>query len=228
MMIRSRMKGFAGLLALGAALACNNDPTGNSGAAELRVLHATAALGAVDVYIGGTRVVQGIGFGSASPIVRVPAGAQHIEVRAGGAPIGTLDRTLSLAHINSLVIADGAPQWLGSVTPDTGQAASNRANIRMVNVVGPNSDPPAVLDVLVSAPNLAPDSIMTFGLDSRIASYGTLMYFDPGSFHFRFVPDGGGTTLTEITFSVAAGEKKAVVLERDASGVYRASVVVEP
>ena len=163
-----------------------------------------------------------------SQLVRVPGGLQHIEVRAGQQLLGALDPTLSLAHVNSLVIAEGVPQWLGSVTPDTGQAAPSRANLRMINVVGPNGDPPNLLDVLVKAPNPNPDSVMTFGLDSRVASYGTLMYFDPGAFQFRYVPDGGGATLAEVSFSVAAGEKKAVVLERNANGSYRATVVLEP
>jgi hypothetical protein len=53
------------------------------------------------------------------------------------------------------------------------------------------------------------------------------MYFDPGEFTFRFYPEGSTTLLTEVTFSVTAGQTKAVVLERAADGTYSASVVVE-
>jgi len=124
-------------------------------------------------------------------------------------------------------VAGGTPRFLEQTTPDTGQVISNRANIRMVNVVGPTTQPPTLLQVKVTAPNANPDSVMTFGMDTQIASYGTLMYFDPGHFSFRYLPSGGATVLLETAFDVAAGETKAVVLERGADGVYRVQVVVE-
>jgi hypothetical protein len=91
--------------------------------------------------------------------------------------------------------------------------------------VGANSSPPTLLAVKVTAP--APDTVMTFGIDTQIARYGTLMYFDPGTFTFRFQPDRSSTVLTQVTFDVAAGQTKAVVLERAADGTYSASVVIE-
>jgi hypothetical protein len=207
--------------------ACSNSPNGPAGGAELRVLHATPTLGPVAVEVAGVTVVHSVSYGTASGLVQVPGGQQHLVVRVGGQSIGELDQTLSLQHVNSIVVAGGTPQFLTMVTPDTGQAISNRANIRMVNVVGSNSNPPTLLQILVRAPNANPDSVATFSLDTRIASYGTLMYFDPGHFSFKFVPSGEATVLTEASFDVAAGEKKAVILERAADGTYRVQVVVE-
>jgi hypothetical protein len=207
--------------------ACSDSPNGPADEAELRVLHVTPTLGPVDVEVGGVTVVHSVAYGTASDLVQVPGGQQHLVVRAGGQILGELDQTLSLQHVNSVVVADGTPRFLTLVTPDTGQAISNRANIRMVNVVGPTNQAPTLLQVLVKAPNPNPDSVATFGLDTQIASYGTLMYFDPGHFTFKFVPAGGSTVLAETSFDVAAGEKKAVVLERGANGIYRVQVIVE-
>jgi hypothetical protein len=95
-----------------------------------------------------------------------------------------------------------------------------------VNVVGPNTSPPTVLDVKVSA-DFDPDSVMTFGLDTKVASYGPLMYFPAGRFAFEFRPAGGATVLTRVELDVALGQARAVVLERDAAGAYRAHVVDE-
>ena len=44
------------------------------------------------------------------------------------------------------------------VTPDTGIAISNRANVRMINIVGTNSSPPVNLDVLLNFPDVSADS----------------------------------------------------------------------
>ncbi len=207
-----------------AACGTSNEPAGE---AELRVLHATPALGPVDVEVGGVTVVHGVAYGTTSTLVKVPAGEQHLVVRSGGQVLGALDPIFSLQHVNGVVVANGTPQFLTVVTPDTGQSASNRANVRMVNVVGTNTQPPTVLEVLVHAPNANPDSVIKFGVDASIARYGTLMYFDPGHFSFTFVPAGGSTVLAQVSFDVAAGEKKAVVLQRAADGGYSVQVIVE-
>jgi uncharacterized protein DUF4397 len=207
--------------------ACSESPNGPADQAELRLLHATPALGPVDVEVAGVTVIHSVAYGTASSLVQVPGGQQHLVVRTGNQILGELDQTLSSQHVNSVVVADGTPRFLAFVTPDTGQVISNRANIRMVNVVGPTNQPPTLLQILVKAPNPNPDSVATFGMDTRIASYGSLMYFDPGHFTFKFVPSGGSTVLVETSFDVGAGEKKAVVLERDANGTYRVQVIVE-
>ena len=190
-------------------------------------MHATPALGAIDVEVGGVTVIHGVSYGTSSRLVQVPGGQQHVVVRAGGQVLGTLDESLSLQHVNSVVVASGVPQFLELVTPDTGQVVSNRANIRMINVVGPTNQAPTLLAVLVKAPNANPDSVIRFGMDAQIASYGTLLYFDPGHFSFQYIPSGGTTVLAETAFDVAAGETKAVVLERAADGTYRVQVVIE-
>lgn len=219
----------ATLTALVLAAACSSGrSSGPEGDAELRVLHASPALGPLDVQIGGVTVIHGLTYGTTSALVKVPDGPQHLVFKAFGYTLGELDPTLTLLHVNSVVVANGTPQFLDVVTPDTGQTAGNRANVRMVNVVGANASAPTLLDVLVKAPNANPDSVIRFGVDTRIARYGSLMYFDPGHFNFKYVPAGGSTVLAEVSFDVAAGEKKAVVLERADDGTYRVQLIVEP
>lgn len=223
MLMKSQIRLLAGIVLLGA---CAAETSGPEGEAELRVLHATPALGSIEVAVGGVTVIGSIVYGTASTLVRVPAGRQRIVVRSGVQILGELEPTLTREHVNSVVVANGTPQFL-QVTPDTGQTLSNRANVRMVNVVGSNLDAPTLLDVLVKAPNANPDSVIKFGIDTKIARYGSLMYFDPGHFSFKYVPAGGSAVLTEVSFDMLAGEKKAVVLERAADGTYRVQVVVE-
>jgi hypothetical protein len=134
---------------------------------------------------------------------------------------------LKTSQTNNLVVADSAVTFSSVVTPDTGAVNAARANVRMVNVAGSNQSDPVLLEVLVKAPNANPDSVIRFGMDARVASYGTLMYFDPGHFEFKYVPQGTTTVLTQVAFDVATGQTKAVVLERADDGTYSVKVVVE-
>jgi hypothetical protein len=215
-----------GLVATAAALAaCSDSTTSPAMTADLKLVHANAAAGPVDLEVGGTTVIQDLAYGRTSAVTRVPGGAQRIVLRSGATVVAELDATISESTLNSLLLSAAGAQFAAVVVPDTGAVATDRANIRMVNVVGSNTADPNVLSVKVRAP--APDTVMTFGVDTRIARYGTLMYFDPGEFTFRFYPEGSTALLTEVTFSVTAGQTKAVVLERAADGTYGASVVIE-
>ena len=204
----------------------SNDPGGTT--AELRALHATPSLGPVDVLVNGVPVISGLAFGATSPVVVISGGQQQFVVRSGATILGDLQYTPVETHLNSLVISDSAPQFSAFVEPDTGQPIATKANIRLVNVVGANTSPPTLLTVRIKAPNANPDSVVTSALDATIAAYWSLMYFDPGQFDIEFVPAGDDSVLTSVSFTVAGGEKKAVVLGRTADGTYHAEVVLEP
>ena len=216
------------LLAAAVTLAACSDNMGTPApalTADLKLVHADASAGPVDLEVGGTTVIQSLAYGQASPITRVPGGTQHIVLKSGTMIVATLDGTISETTLTSLLLSSTGAQFAAVVTPDTGAVATDRANIRLINVVGPNAEDPNVLDVKVTAP--APDTVMTLGVDTRISRYNTLMYFDPGEFTFKFQPEGVATVLTQVTFTVAAGQTKDVVLERAADGTYTASVVIE-
>ena len=208
-----------------ALAACSSDDGGVPMNADFKLVHADASAGPVDVEIAGATVIQDLSYGHASAVTQVPGGTQHVVLRSGATVIATLDADISETTLNNLVLSSTGAQFSSVVTPDTGAVATDRANIRMVNVVGSNTEEPNVLAVKVTAP--APDTVMTFGVDTRIARYGTLMYFDPGECTFKFQPEGENTVLTQVTFTVAAGETKDVVLDRAADGTYSASVVIE-
>lgn len=53
------------------------------------------------------------------------------------------------------------------------------------------------------------------------------MYVDPGTITVRIQPQGQATVLAEMSFEIARGEVKAVILERDEAGGLRVRVVVE-
>ena len=210
------------------AASCENASSSNPTQAALTVVHATQALGAIDVSVGGEPVVTGLAFGSASAPIAVPAGTQRVVVKVGTDTISDFDADMTTAHVNAVVVANGAAQVAGTVIPDTGAVAAARANLRLVNVVGSNSDAPNLLDILINFPGVAEDSTARLGgLDTRIASYSSLMYFDAGNFRIRYVPQGTTDVLTEAEFPIATGEVKVAVLQRAANGTYTVTIVTE-
>lgn len=215
------------LTALGLALAfpaCGSDPAEPAAPqAELKLVHVSASPGAADLYIDGQPVLTGVGAGS-SRVARVPAGMQQLSVRKAGVQVGTVGAQLSVDQLTSVVLSEAGMQ-VYAATPDTGQAATNRANIRIINITS-DATSPTLLHMLINYPGVSPDSTARIGIDHAIASHGTLMYFDPGLFRFRLVPQGTTTVLHELTFNVEAGQKKAVVIRRE-NGVYRFELVTE-
>jgi hypothetical protein len=211
--------------------ACDSGTTGTgslgAGNAQLKVVHAAQAIGPVEVRIAGSPVISGLSYGHSSGLTNVPAGTQELTFVAGGVTVARVNATLNANRLNAVAF-NGDTAQVTPVTPDTGIAATNRANIRLINVAGVSTAPPTRVQVLLNFPDVSQDSVAKLGLDTSVPSHGPLMYFNPGHFKFRIVPDGGTTVLASVEFDVAGGEKKAVVVEREASGAYLVKVVTEP
>jgi hypothetical protein len=223
-LILTAATGFSLLLA--ACSDSTSQPEQQGPQAELKVLHATAGVGALDVDVGESRVITGLAT-SRSAKALVPAGSQRVRIRQGSTLLADIETVLTTAHVNVVTIANGAAQVSATVISDTGTAAMNRANIRVINVASGIDTDPTSMHLLINYPGVSPDSTAKLGLDTKIASHGTLMYFDPGQFRFRLVAQGSTTVLAESTVTVAAGEKRAVVIERGQDGAYRMQVVIE-
>ena len=222
------MRLFRGLIAATAVslVACSDSSAPNNNDASLRVVHATSSLNALDVLVDGELVLNGVSFGT-TRLAQVPSGSHQLTFRSGQTVIGEITTTLTADHINAVFVANGTPQMASSVIPDTGAVAPTRANLRLVNVAGSNVTDPTELQVLINFPGVSADSTAKIGLDAKVARYYSLMYFDAGHFRLRYVPAGTTTVLAEAEFDIALGETKVAVLERDANGQYRVSVVVE-
>lgn len=216
-------------LAWALAAACGSDTASpNDSQADLRLINASSGLGALDLSIGDQMLITNVPFGIASPIARVPAGAQRLTVRSGGTIVGTLDAQLSTDHVNAVLVAGGKPQFTDVVDADTGSVNVARANLRLITLATANTTAPTRLQVLLSWNDGPPsDSIARFNIDATVARYSSLLYFDAGHFHVSYVPQGGTTVLAEATFDITAGETKAAVLSRNDDGSYHVEIVTE-
>ena len=221
--------GTSVLLLAALAVACSDpaDPNAAAGKAELTVVHASSAIGPIDVRVADLSVVTGLAYGRSSGARLVPAGTRLITVRTGDSTIAEFDATLTAGEGTALTIGEDTTQ-MGTVIPDTGIVVSHRANVRLVNVVGATSADPTLLTMRLNFPDVAPDSTALIGLDAKVASHGPLMYFNPGHFRAVFVAQGSTTALAQTEFDVAAGETAIIVLERSANGAYSVKIVKEP
>ncbi len=218
---------------LSLAVGCTSDGTGPGGnQAFVQLLQADPSAPATVAFsIDGVVVAPSISFGSSSPKVTTSEGDHRLAIESFAGTFAELQGVLREGATYYVVSAAGslylteAASLDPAVPPDTGQRNPIRSNIRFVNVPGPNPEP-ALVHAFLSAPATV-DTVQRFGIDTRVASYGTLMYVDPGTISIRIQPQGESTVLAETSFDVARGEVKAVVLERDGSGQLRIRVVVE-
>ena len=123
-----------------------------------------------------------------------------------------------------------------SMVVDTGDARPDRANLRIINIstiVMPtdssNLPPPIPLDVYITAPGAPLAGLPSqLSLDARVSSYSSLLYFDAGTLMVRFVTPGTTNVVAATAaIAIAAGEVRAVTLQRQSDGTWRTSVVVE-
>jgi len=224
------------------AMACGGDsggPSGNTGTVTMRMMNAAAGAAALDLIVAGKVIAGGVQYEHASVPTTVPGGMQTLAVRRSGEPGVLASKSVDLtAGAKYTVMVSGSlasPVLTPSVEADTGLAKPDRANLRIINIstiVMPQDSaslpPPIPLGVYITAPGVAIDGASQLSLDARVSSYSSLIYFDPGTYVVRFVTPGTTNVVAETpAIPIAAGQVRAVTLQRQADGVWRTSVVAE-
>jgi len=180
-------------------------------------------------------VATSVAFGFSSPEVETTAGTHQFGIESFSGPLATIQSELRAGKRYYLVSAGGSLVLTEAasvdssghtIPPDTGQRNPARAHLRLVNIPGPGAEPPDRVDLLLQSPATV-DSTVRFGLDTRIASYSSLIYLNPGAVSLRLVPAGQSNLLADASFTIALGEVKDVVIERDSGGSLRLRIVVE-
>jgi hypothetical protein len=224
------------LLGLILTVACAENAVGPGDHATVQLLQADpGAPATVSFSIDEAVVATSVAFGYSSPEVVTSAGTHQLAIESLSGPVATLQGELRAGKRYYLVSAGGALTLAESgaidssgytIPADTGQRNPDRANLRFVNVPGEVIEQPTVISLRLASPATV-DSTAVFGLDTRVASYSSLIYLNPGAVTIRLTPQGLPTVLTETSFTVAAGEVKDVIIERDPAGALRLRVVLE-
>lgn len=220
-----------------AAVSCFSDTAGPDGpTALLRLLNGSGTAPALEVVIEGNVVIPAVPTGASSAWEAVPASATVLELRVPGAsaPIGTVPAAMAPGARYTLLAAGSMANLQGGATVDTGVARSDRANIRIVNVAAPFTDSasapaPVPLDVHITAPGAALLGRQgELSMDARYPSYSSLLYFTPGTLMVRFTLPGTDQVVASTpALGLAAGQVRAVILERRSDGTFLVAVVAE-
>lgn len=232
--------GVLGGAALLALAACSDTGGPSEGSVTMRMMHTAAGASALDLMVGGQVIAGGVQFERASAPATAPGGPQTLAVRRTGesAVLASKNITLTPGADYTVMVSGSLADLVltPSVVVDTGNARPDRANLRIINIstiVMPadssNLPPPIPLDVFITAPNAALVGLPSqLSLDARVSSYSSLIYFDPGTLMVRFVTPGTTTVVASTAaIPIAAGEVRAVTLQRQSDGTWRTSVVVE-
>ncbi len=231
------------ILAIGLALAACSEPAGvdngTQGTALVRMMNVAVGTPALDLVVGGKVIASGVQFQQSSALASMPSGTQMLAIRRSGESANLASRSVSVTPNAKYTLVVGGTLASLSLTPsavvDTGLARPDRANIRIINIgadVPADSahiPPPVLLDVYFTAPgaDLATAS-PSLSMDARYSSMTSLIYFAPGDWVALFTNAGTKTVVASTaTMSLAAGQVRAVTLQRTAGGGFTTSVVVE-
>ncbi|HSE51627.1 MAG TPA: DUF4397 domain-containing protein [Gemmatimonadales bacterium] len=227
----------AALLAL---LACSDTGGPSEGTVTIRMMHTAVGASALDLMVGGQLIAGGVQFERASAPTTAPGGPQTLAVRRSGesAVLASKNITLTPGAEYTVMVSGSLGDLVltPSVVVDTGNARPDRANLRIINIStiviptdSSNLPPPIPLDVYITAPGAALAGLPSqLSLDARVSSYSSLLYFDPGTLMVRFVTPGSTNVVAATAaIPIAAGEVRAVTLQRQSDGTWRTSVVVE-
>jgi hypothetical protein len=93
-----------------------DDPEGNMGGARVRVVHASPDAPAVDVWVDGSIVFEGVGFEEITDFAEVPAGTYNVQVVPSGAtsPV-VIEADLPLMAATDYTVV--ATDLLANITP---------------------------------------------------------------------------------------------------------------
>lgn len=239
----SRPGGMAAL-GVGLMLAACGEPAGvengNQGTAQVRMMNAAAGTPALDLVVGGKVVASGVEFEHASTPASMPGGTQTLAIRGAGQTANLATRSVAITpNAKYTLVVSGTLASLlltpSVTTVDTGLAKPDRANIRIINIGAdaPRDSaqaPPSVpLDVYFTAPGADLAAIApVMSMDARYSTYSPLIYFDPGTWVVRFTNAGSKTVVASTaSIAIAAGQVRAVTLQRTAGGGFTTSVVAE-
>ncbi len=120
------------------------------GKAQVRVVHNSPDAPPVDIFVNGTRAVEGLAFGESTPLVDLPAGDVDVAVAPAGSPAtdAVISATLPLESCASYeVAAVGKLADIGAqVYPiDTSALADGKARVRAIH----NSPDAPAVDIAV-------------------------------------------------------------------------------
>lgn len=210
-MIRSlRTLTLAGFALLSLAACSDDDSTGATATARVRVVHASPNAPAVDVLVDDATALSSVPYRASSDFLSVNAGLRRLRVRAAGTTTTVIDATVSLAAQESYTVL--ATGLLAGIQPlvviDTLTApAAGQVKVRVIH----GAPAAAGVDVYVTAPgaNIATATPVLTNVPFRgVSNYLTV---PAGQYQIRVTPTGTTTVAIDATVTFTAGQIRTIV-----------------
>jgi Domain of unknown function (DUF4397) len=200
---------------------------GDSGHAQLRVVHASPDAPNVDVLVDGKTVLTNVAYETASNYLTVGAGSRKIEVRATGTSQDVISATVSLSRNNHYTVL--AVDKLANITPlvltdDNTPPASGQIKLRLVHA-SPTAGP---VDIYVEAPGAGVTGSPTL-TNVAFKTASSYLAVPAGSYEVYITPTGTKTVaLDSGSLSLSAGQiRTAVALDAPGGGTPLTAIVLK-
>ena len=200
---------------------------GDSGHAQLRVVHASPDAPNVDVLVDGKTVLTNVAYETASNYLTVGAGSRKIEVRATGTSQEVISATVSLSRNKYYTVL--AVDKLANITPlvltdDNTPPASGQIKLRLVHA-SPTAGP---VDIYVEAPGAGVTGSPTL-TNVAFKTASSYLAVPAGSYEVYFTPTGTKTVaLDSGSLSLSAGQiRTAVALDAPGGGTPLTAIVLK-
>jgi hypothetical protein len=219
-MLKLTRIGVAALAATALLLGCSDDDkTGPSGTAQVRVVHGSPDAPAVDVLLDGAEVLADVTYLQSSPYLSVPAGTRNIKVNAANSATTVINASPALTRDYSYTVI--ATNLLASIEPlvlEDDLAAPAAGNIKLRLVHGaPNV---GQVDIYITAPgaDLATATPNLIAVPFKGAS--DYLEVPAGTYQVRITPTGTKTVAIDTgALTLAAGQiRTGIAVEAPGGG----------
>jgi len=206
---------LAGVLAAGCS---DDDSTGPTGEAQVRVVHASPDAPSVDVLVDGAEVLGDVPYLAVSEYLDVPAGVRNVRVNGAGTTTSVIDEDLDLVEgTDYTIIASGFAASLEPLvlTDDNTAPAAGNAKVRAIH--GAPSAPP--VDIYVTAPGAdlgEATPVLTGVAFGDVADY---VEVPAGNYQVRATLAGTTTVVIDSgTLTLASGQVRTAMAVDAAGG----------
>lgn len=197
----------AGTVIVGASGMASAQPFADDGsdAARVRVLHASPDAPAVDVFVDGEAVLEGVTFTTLSGYLELPAGSYDVAVAPAGAGAdnAVIEASLTLSADTDYTVA--AVNRLADITAevfvDDNDGDNGQARVRAVHF---SPDAPAVDVAQTDGPGVGNGSrVVAGGLSYRNAT--GYLELPPTAYTFEIRPAGASTAVSSFDAPLEPG-----------------------
>jgi hypothetical protein len=200
---------------------------GDTGHAQLRVVHASPDAPNVDVLVDGKTVLTNVAYEAASNYLTVSAGSRKIEVRATGTSQDVINAKVNLSRNKDYTVL--AVDKVASITPlvltdDNTPPASGQIKLRLVHA-SPTAGP---VDIYVEAPGAGVTGSPTL-TNVPFKAFSDYLAVPAGSYEVYVTPTGTKTVaLDSGSLALSAGQiRTAVALDAPGGGTPLTAIVLK-